>query len=169
MVWRRATVNPELKAAQAHRRRAVARAMLGGAMLGAIIPGLFLAAGFFIAHASGAIAGEVNLRIVQFALAASAVLVASARGVSVAMARPLRDFLDYERARRVEPPTSERMFGQRLAQYLSESPKPAIGLQRRSASAFFLAMLPSARSAPKSPRYLRKILGRIHRMVRGGP
>ena len=66
-----------------------------------------------------------------------------------------------------------RSFSNRLRHFLADTAPPGLPNDQpnetapRSRMAFFLAFIPSRRTSPKSAGYIREILWRIHRLVRG--
>ena len=66
-----------------------------------------------------------------------------------------------------------RSFSNRLRHFLDDTAPPGLPNDQpnetapRSRMAFFMAFIPSRRTSPKSAGYIREVLWRIHRLVRG--
>jgi hypothetical protein len=62
----------------------------------------------------------------------------------------------------------DRPFDTRLAQFLeSEGAPPSAAPTFKSRMAFFMAFIPGTRHGPKPPAYIREVLERIRRLLRG--
>jgi hypothetical protein len=152
------------------RRRAYRRHLWGVvlvALFGVLFGVLFLVQGAIVTvrepYGLRDTAGGIVLCAAGLLIVGGVVLLAAASFRS----RPVDEAPDSKGVFR--PVASQRPFDKRLGQYLDERPTPALGADSatRRPMALFIAWLPGSRRPPKSPGYLREILERIQRLLRG--
>lgn len=152
-------------------RRAIARGTLGGVLVSGALATIVFGAIAATAMADRRIQSWTTQREIELPIASIVgfvLLCGAVSGTIIGVATGLSRTPRRSRAKRLAPQT-ERPFSQRLGQFLGEAPSAGpVESAPRSRMAFFLAMIPGRRHAPKPASYIRAVLWHIRRLLGGG-